>query len=231
VKRIVQPEYLDQLPPADPQALRSRRDLRRLNALMRHPAILAAHLRRFARQNHFNKITELGAGDGKFLLCAAQKTSSPVPWQNVTLLDFKDHVSPETLASFKKIGWQPRVVVADVFQWPAAETQIVVSNLFLHHFETGPLQMLLSLIAQRAELFIAIEPRRCQWSLAWSQLLGLIGCNAVTRHDAVVSVKAGFAARELSGLWPGGAGWQLTEKFVPPFSHLFVAQRVGAAQK
>lgn len=224
MNRIVQPEYLDQLPPADPQALHSRRDLRRLNALMRHPAILAAHLHRFARQNHFSKITELGAGDGTFLLGAAQKSSSSVPMQNVTLLDFKDNVSQETLAAFKKIGWQPQVVVADVFQWPDAETQIVVANLFLHHFETGPLRMLLSRIAQRAKVFIAIEPRRCQWSLAWAQLLGLIGCNAVTRHDAVVSVKAGFVARELSGLWPAGPEWHMTEEFAPPFSHLFVAQ-------
>lgn len=193
---------------------------------MRHPAFLAAQLRRFAQKNNFNRIIELGAGDGDFLLRTAQISSSSVPPQNVTLLDFKDNVSQETQAAFKKIGWQPQVVVADVFQWPDAETQIVVANLFLHHFETGPLRMLLSRIAQRAELFIALEPRRCQWSLAWSQLLGLIGCNAVTRHDAVVSVKAGFIARELSGLWPAGAGWQLTEKYAPPFSHLFVAQRV-----
>jgi hypothetical protein len=226
VKRIVQPEYLDQLPPADPQALHSRRDLRRLNTLMRHHAILASQFLGFARQNPFDSITELGAGDGNFMLRAAQKISPSLPAQNVTLLDFKDNVSAQTLASFEKIGWHPQVLVADVFAWPAAKTQVVVSNLFLHHFEPGPLRSLLSVIARRAELFIAIEPRRGQWSLAWSRLLGLIGCNAVTRHDAVVSVQAGFAGHELSALWPDGAGWQLIEKFAPPFSHLFVAQRL-----
>jgi hypothetical protein len=226
VKRIVQPEYLDQLPPTDPSALHSRRDLRRLNALMRHHAVLAAQLRRFARQNRFDHLTELGAGDGEFMLGAAKIIFPSIPAQNVTLLDFKNSVSAETLTLFQNMNWQPQVVVADVFGWPEAKTQVVVSNLFLHHFETGPLKKLLAVIARRAQFFVAIEPRRGQWSLTWSRLLGLIGCNAVTRHDAAVSVKAGFAARELSDLWPERAGWKLTEKFAPPFSHLFVAQRI-----
>jgi hypothetical protein len=161
------------------------------------------------------------------MLHTAQKSYSFVPAQNVTLLDFKNNVSTETLTSFRAMSWTPEVMVSNVFAWPEAKTQVVVANLFLHHFEPGPLARLLAVIAQRAELLIAIEPRRGQWSLAWSRLLGLIGCNAVTRHDAVVSVKAGFATRELSDLWPARAGWQLTEHFAPPFSHLFVAQRIA----
>jgi hypothetical protein len=34
------------------------------------------------------------------------------------------------------------------------------------------------------------------------KLLWLIGCNAVTRHDAAVSMRAGFIRQELSALWP-----------------------------
>ena len=41
MKRIVQPELLDSLPPGDPRAMRSRRDLRRVNAWMRNHAIMA----------------------------------------------------------------------------------------------------------------------------------------------------------------------------------------------
>ncbi len=44
MNRIVKPELLDELPPADPRAVRSRRDLRRVNAWMRNHAIMARAL-------------------------------------------------------------------------------------------------------------------------------------------------------------------------------------------
>jgi hypothetical protein len=223
---MVQAELLDGLPPEDAGAIRSRGDLRRINKLMRNPAILGKQLRNFAGRRAFDAITELGAGDGHFLLEVAKNISPLTPKRGVTLLDFKKNVSDLTLADFEQRGWRAREVVADVFAWPELPTQVVVANLFLHHFENDPLARLLSLVAQRAELFIAIEPRRGRWPLWGSRLLGVIGCNAVTRHDAVVSVQAGFASEELSALWPQRAGWRLTEKSAAPFSHLFVAQRI-----
>ena len=64
-------------------------------------------------------------------------------------------------------------------------------------------------------------------SLAGSHLLGLIGCNDVTRHDAVVSVHAGFRDAEISR---GMAArlerlGTLHETAAGAFSHLFVARR------
>ena len=41
MKRLVQPELLDSLPPDDPRARGSRRDLRRVNWWMGHHVILA----------------------------------------------------------------------------------------------------------------------------------------------------------------------------------------------
>src|SRR5215813_973233 len=38
--RRLEPEWLDQLPATDPGAIHTRRDLRRINALLRHPAIM-----------------------------------------------------------------------------------------------------------------------------------------------------------------------------------------------
>jgi hypothetical protein len=43
---IVLPELLDVQPPQNASALRSRRDLRRLNAWMRHPQIMAQVLQK-----------------------------------------------------------------------------------------------------------------------------------------------------------------------------------------
>jgi hypothetical protein len=64
-------------------------------------------------------------------------------------------------------------------------------------------------------------------SLAGSHLLGLIGCNDVTRHDAVLSVHAGFRGTELSELWREAQpdGWTLRESAAGPFGHLFSASR------
>jgi hypothetical protein len=80
------------------------------------------------------------------------------------------------------------------------------------------------MIAGRARWFIAIEPRRARWPQFCGRLLWLIGCNPVTRHDAAVSIRAGFSDTELSALWPAGGDWQLTERHAGPFSHLFIAQ-------
>jgi hypothetical protein len=119
-------------------------------------------------------------------------------------------------------------MVADVFDWPQIDNpaEVVITNLFLHHFEDARLAGLLRLISERAKLFIAIEPRRACWPLFCSRLLWTIGCNDVTCHDAVASVRAGFADKGLSALWPDRKNWRLTERRAGLFSHLFIARRI-----
>jgi hypothetical protein len=225
MNRIVEPELLDTLPPDDPQAVRSRRDLHHVNAWMRNHAIMAETLQNELSGHAPRQITELGAGDGNFLLCVAQKVSSRWPNVSVSLIDRQKLVSGETLASLARLGWCAKTVVADVFDWSPAADEIVVTNLFLHHFENERLAKLLHMISERAKLFIAVEPRRAAWPLFCSRMLWAIGCNAVTRHDAAVSVRAGFSGSELSALWPDKAGWRLTERSAGSFGHLFVAQK------
>jgi methyltransferase family protein len=224
VKRIVQPEILDTLSPTDPRAIRSRHDLRRVNSLMGNTGIMAKVLKEnFSGEPR--QITELGAGDGNFLLQVARK----INWQNVsaTLLDLQKNVSAETLAGFSKLGWRAEAVVADVFDWPQTSEEIVIANLFLHHFENKRMAELFRIISERAKLFVAIEPRRAPLPLFFSRLLWTIGCNDVTRHDAIVSVRAGFFDNELSALWPHKKNWRLTERRAGLFSHLFVAQKIS----
>ena len=230
MKRIVEPELLDELPPGDPQAIRSRRDLRRINAWMRHHAIMAGALKSHLNGRAPEQIIELGAGDGNFLLRVAQKTSARWPKVNVTLLDRQKIVKPDTLSSFTSLGWRADTVTTDVLDWSQSgrPAEVVVANLFLHHFNDASLSGLFRSIAARAQLLIALEPRRGFWPLCCSQMLGAIGCNYVTRYDAVLSVRAGFNRNELSRLWPSGDGWQLTERSTGLFSHLFIAQRTGS---
>jgi hypothetical protein len=85
----------------------------------------------------------------------------------------------------------------------------------------------LQIIAAKARLFIAVEPRRSWFALAASRCVGLIGCNSVTRHDAMASARAGFSDMELTHLWPTRVGWELREVAAGLFSHCFTALRHG----
>ena len=162
MKRIVEPELLDTLPPDDLSAIRSRQDLRRVNACMRNHELMACALKKKLAGHAPGQITELGAGDGNFLLRVAQKISPQWPDVNATLLDLQNNVSAETLAAFASLGWRAQAVVADVFDWPGASGggEVVIANLFLHHFDDARLARLLGAISSRTTLFIALEPRR-----------------------------------------------------------------------
>jgi hypothetical protein len=227
VKRIVQPELLDALPPADPRAKRSRRDLRRINAWMRNHSIMADALKDNLNGHAPKKITEFGAGDGNFLLLVAQELSPRWPNANANLLDHQKNVTAETLAAFSKLGWRAEAIVTDVFNRPQTSEEIVVANLFLHHFAEARLAELFCMIASRTRLFIAVEPRRALLPLFFSRLLWAIGCNDVTRHDATTSVFAGFSGDELSALWPDKQNWRLAERRAGLFSHLFIAKKIS----
>ena len=221
--RRVEPEWLDQLPAGDPRAMRSRRDLVRVNALMANAGIVARELP--PGLGHF---AEIGAGDGAFALRLARALPPVGPGATFTLLDRQAIVPRDVRCGLADRGWTPRLVESDVFAWlrdPATPSfDAIVANLFLHHFERDALAEMLRLAARKANRFVACEPRRSQAALIGSRLLGVVGCNDVTRHDAVVSVRAGFRDGEISSLWPA-EGWTLREGARGLFSHGFVACR------
>jgi hypothetical protein len=200
--RSLEPEWLDELPPEDPRAVRSRADLQRVNAIMGNARIIARHL------GKAHRVADLGGGDGSLMHAVERKLGRSL---DVTIVD--------------------RIAGLEVFEFldaPGEPLDAIVANLFLHHLTDRDLRRLFALAAARAPLFIACEPRRSRFALAGSHLMWFIGCNDVTRHDAVISVRAGFSGRELSDAWPVMDGWSLTERLAPPFSHLFVARRNAA---
>ncbi|MEO7252495.1 MAG: hypothetical protein ABIW30_07805 [Arenimonas sp.] len=226
--RRVQAELLDELPGDDPRAVRSRRDLQRINSLIGSTAILLRALDDNAGMPP-TQLVELGSGDGRLLLQVARARCKAWPGVQVSLVDRQPCVSAETLSEFHALGWPAQVLTLDVFDWLAqaqtAPVDVLLANLFVHHFEGERLQKLLDGIARSCRGFVCNEPRRSRLALFGSHLLGLIGCNAVTRHDAVLSVHAGFRDAELSALWPrtASAGWQLHEREAGIFGHLLVA--------
>jgi hypothetical protein len=228
MKRIVQPEILDTLPPDAPRAIRSRQDLHRINFMMRNHVIMARALKANWPGSAPARLTELGAGDGFFFRRLVRQLAPRWPNVSATLLDLQKNVSPATLADFVALGWRPETLVTDVFDWPPATGSggIVVANLFLHHFEDARLAELLRLISQRAELFVAVEPRRGVAGQFLARWLWAFGCNDVTRHDAAVSVRAGFCDNELGALWPDKKNWELSEHRTGLCSHIFIARKI-----
>jgi hypothetical protein len=228
----VEPEWLDVLPVEDRRAAVSRRDLRRLNGLMGHAGIMANLVMQNLPQTDVWHLTELGAGDGALTVKLLQCLPPGLRPASITLVDRVPLVNAETVNDFSVLGCQARAVRADVFEWleSAPAATVISANLFLHHFVDDELARLLRLAAARCTAFIACEPGRSALSLGASKLLGLIGCNDVTRHDAVVSVRAGFAGTELSDLWPGDSNSILEEGPAGLFSHVFAARvRRGAS--
>ena len=200
--RSLEPEWLDHLPPEDPRAVRSRADLRRVNAIMGNARIIARHL------GGARRVADLGGGDGSLMQAVQRRLKREL---EITIVD--------------------RVCGLEVFDFLAntrAPLDAIVANLFLHHLTQADLRRLFALAATRAPLFVACEPRRSALALAGARLMWFIGANDVTRHDAVASVRAGFAGGELSDAWPAAPGWSLEERPAPPFSHLFVARSHAA---
>ena len=228
--RIFEPEWLDELPAGDPRAIRSRRDLRRVNRWMMQGRLLAGLLLRHAGRSPPRTLLELGAGDGTSTLAVAQRLSPRWPGVTVRLLDRQSLVTPETLAGFERLGWRAEPVAMDVFDLEAdAGADLILASLFLHHFTDDQLRHLFARLAPLAPVLVACETRRTWFPLLASHCLGVIGANDVTRHDGVLSVRAGFRARELSALWPDPAGWHLEEGPAGPFSHAFAARRGASA--
>jgi len=228
--RRIEAEWLDELPAEDPRAIGSRRDLRRVNTLMLQTGITVRALRRHWTGAPPRTLLEIGAGDGTFMLRVARQLAPEWPNLHVTLLDQRHCIAATTQQAIGRLTWTATPVIADAFDHLAALTSrvdIITVNLVLHHFQPERLAELCARAARSTRLFIASEPRRGPSALIGSMLLGAIGCNDVTRHDAVVSVRAGFRGRELSASWPREAGWQLEERAAGPFSHLFVAQRAA----
>lgn len=227
--RRVEPELLDGLAADDPRAQRCRDDLRRIHRAMATLSIVQRALERGTAGFRPRTVLELGAGDGSLMLRLAQRHACRWPDVRVSLLDRLNLVAPQTLEGLRKVGWSPRVVAVDVFDWLASPDDsrwdVVLANLFMHHFSSSELTRLLTAIEVRSRVFLCCEPRRSALPLVGSHLIGLLGAGPVARQDAVSSVHAGFRAQELSGLWPNLQDWEIHEYSAGLFSHCFLAMR------
>jgi hypothetical protein len=196
--RVVIPEILDHLPPDDPEAIRSRRDLRMINTLMGNDRWILKTLRNFPAAAA-NGITELGAGDGTL----TAKIAAAFPDSTVTALD----LAPRPANLPASIRWRQ----GDLFR-SATPIQggVLIANLFLHHFEGAALQQL-GKLCKGFEILLFSEPQRAKIPHLLGALVNPL-VNRVTRHDMHVSIDAGFVEDELPALMSlSPSDWQIQE--------------------
>jgi hypothetical protein len=201
--RTVQPEILDSLPADDPAGVRSRRDLRLINALLGNQR----WLRRKARSA---AVVEIGAGDGSL----ARKHVG-----DTIALDLAPR--PEGLP--ERIDWRQ----GDLFETlPGVQAETLVACLILHHFDSEELARLGERIRGGSiRRVLAAEPYRSRLTLAEAYTLFPL-INRVTRHDMMVSIRAGFRRGELApalGLDPDR--WLVVESVNPLGALRFEASR------
>lgn len=226
--RVLEPEKLDDLPPDSPAAIHARRDLRHINAIMGNPRIMARAMARSLPQGKSLRIAELGASDGINSLATARRLPRTHCRGEWLMIDTAVCVAPRTLERFAHLGWQVTTVRAAAIEWLAGQVpdswDAILSNLLLHHWPNSVLPELLEACAHASRTVIAVEPRRSRLALWGARALPFIGAHTVTRHDALISVRAGFTGTELSRLWRT-PGWRLEEARAGWASHVFLSRR------
>lgn len=205
MRREVLPELLDSLPHDDPEALRNRRELRLINALM-------GNYRWFARQVRDRlpaeaRALELGAGEGELGRYLARRGAA-VKLDGLDLCPVPAEWGPSR-------GW----IQADLKGFDGyGSYHAVFANLILHQFKADELAAIGSGFRDRVGYVFASEPARRVCHLAQFRALSVLGrLGRVSRHDGAASIRAGFRGDELPRLlglnrsgdwkWVCRSGW------------------------
>ena len=183
MRRKLQPEILDTLAPDDPAALHNRRDLRVINGIMGNPGWIERALLRQLEPD--DRVLEIGSGTGEL---GQRLMASGIP------IDGLDRW-PRPNGWPGDRAWHQ----ADLRTFAGYQDyDVVVANLILHQFSEAELADLGRRLTGRPRLIVACEPHRQRLSQWLCAGLGpLLGANYVTRHDARVSIEAGFRQAEL----------------------------------
>lgn len=214
MQRDVQPELLDSLPHDDPAAVRSRAELRMINGLMGNHRWIARQLRR-VRQPEW-RVMELGAGDGLLAQRLIDNGLCTVP--TMTAVDLAP--PPQNWPA------SARWLQGDLFSLPRLpDAEIVVANLFLHHFQAAQLAELGKRFPDTCRVLIFSEPARRSLHLWQGHALALLTqLSHVTNHDMLISIRAGFLHDELPHSL-GLQGWRCEVSHSPLGAYRMVATR------
>lgn len=202
--RVVLPEFLDSLPPDHADARVSRRDIGLFNlylgTLPWFVRILKANLK------GGESLLEIGAGEGKLVgsLCKLLNsgTAESPSW---TALDR----SPVFNEDDRGIHF----VAEDLLHFDGYNGfDVIFGNMILHQFTDAELSRIGAHLCKSARLLVFQETLRLKIFYALCLLVAL-PLSRVSRHDALVSIRAGFRNDELPqkmGLDPRYWRWETT---------------------
>jgi len=185
--RQVLPELLDSLPHHDPAAVRSREELHLINRIMGNHRWICRTLQNPLFKDH--RVLELGAGDGSLAhRIWKNELAPPSRWSALDL-------APKPAEWPSDSAWHQ----CDLFTLPSLpEAEIIIANLFLHHFQEDQLTDLGKRLPESCRFLIACEPaRRMLHTLQGHLLTSVAEFSHVTKHDMLVSIRAGFIGDEL----------------------------------
>jgi len=204
MRRIVLPELLDYLPESDPFAVQSRKDLRGINFLMGNERWVRSCVRSLMERHSGEcKVFELGAGSGALISSMSKWLIDfeSAEFHGVDLVDKNESVAEEVV-------WHS----GNLFEMEdelAGSAEIIISNLFLHHFEFEAMGAIFEKFS-KAKFWVINEPLRTKQTLFMSHLMNPM-VNSVTEYDMDLSIRAGFQLGELSRFFEKSK-WDVKER-------------------
>ncbi|MFK7911898.1 MAG: hypothetical protein AB8F34_15055 [Akkermansiaceae bacterium] len=198
-KRVVQPELLDELDSNDPAAIRSRRDLRVINRIMRGDNWI---LKQLNELHNIERVIEIGAGEG----ILSRKILKAKPSMKITAVD----LAPRPKGLVEEIEWRQESAID--FDYACDASTAIVANLFIHQFENDVLRSWGENWRGVGALLLA-EPYRSIASIRMGRTMYPF-VNYVTRHDMKKSIEAGFHPGEMQSLLGDYWAWEEDWNFV-----------------
>ncbi|MDP0501283.1 MAG: hypothetical protein Q7P63_14410 [Verrucomicrobiota bacterium JB022] len=191
MQRVVEPEILDGLAWDDPAALGNRRDLRTINALMGNFSWFGQELRMHLRPDEH--IIELAAGDGALGRYLERHIIAPFGYRG-------GYAGLDRIPRPQRWPEDWEWLETDLANWcESGGCPVVIGNFILHQLTDEELRSLGEKL-RCARVLLFNETARCRSALCLAYLGYVLGFNRVSRHDAPVSVRAGFQGRELADL-------------------------------
>jgi len=200
-ERLVIPEILDSLSDNDPEAIRSRKDLRLINGFMGNYRWAARQIRDTPR-DLVSEWVEVGAGDGHLASVISSEDAKALPITGLDLISRPDNWPSHW-------NWRQGDVFVGLGENPSRDRGII-ANLFLHHFEPEDLRRLGEVIDRECSRLVFSEPARYPFFHLGSHLFDPF-VNRVTRYDMRVSIGAGFRKGELPASLGLGDEWEIRE--------------------
>ena len=154
----------------------------------------------FARAGvHPVRILDVGAGDSRLAGRLQTELQRRGLQAEFTVLDrCLSH-----LLNGEKLAGAPQPVVADALALPFAEGSfnVVMCNLFFHHFSDGPAKELLrGMAAIASEAVMINDPERHRLPYLFIRYAPWFARSPITRHDAPASVRQAYTRSELAAI-------------------------------